>query len=126
MTNITQIISAIARKHLSIETLKTRHRDCLDFHNVPVWAVRNALSAAYEAGHENAARDLVRSANNKASLDTPEVVAPLDLAVLHIDMARNWLLPLCLPVARECACLTSALDGLRTLQRDFHKAHDRR
>jgi hypothetical protein len=121
-----QILSTIAKNHLSIETLETRRSDSLDFHNVAVWAVRHALAAAYEAGHENAAHDLVQSANTKASLATPEILAPLDLAVLYIDMARNWLLPLRLPVAKECARLTSALDGLRVLQREMHEAHDRK
>lgn len=121
-----EIFTAIARDHLFIETLETRRSDSLDFHNVAVWAVRDALAAAYEAGHEKATRDLVQSANTKASLATPEILAPLDLAVLYIDMARNWLLPLRLPVAKECAHLTSALDGLRALQRGCHKAHDRR
>lgn len=126
MENPDQILSTIARDHLLIETLETGHSDSLDFHNVAVWAVRGALAAAYEAGHEKAARDLVQSANTRASLVTLEILAPLDLAVLYIDVARNWLLPLRLPVARECACLTSALGGLRALQRDFHKAHDDR
>jgi hypothetical protein len=126
MNQLDQILSTIARNHLFIETLKTRRSDSLDFHNVAVWAVRDALAAAYEGGHEKSTRDLVQSANTKASMATPEVLAPLDLAVLYIDMARNWLLPLRLPVAKECACLTSALDGLRALQRDVHKAHDRR
>jgi hypothetical protein len=73
-----QIFTAIARKHLFIETLETRRSDRLDFHDVSVWAVRNALAAAYEAGRENAARDLVQSASNKVSMATREVLAPLD------------------------------------------------
>lgn len=44
------VIREIARKMLFIETLEERKSDDLDFHNVGVWCVRNALEAAYEAG----------------------------------------------------------------------------
>ena len=30
--------------------METRHRDSLDFHDVGVWCVRDALQAAFEAG----------------------------------------------------------------------------
>ena len=45
-----ELFTRIAQTHLSIETLETRHRDSLDFHDVGVWSVRDALQAAYEAG----------------------------------------------------------------------------
>lgn len=44
------LLESIALDHLFIETLQTRHRDSLDFHDVGVWCVRDALQAAYEAG----------------------------------------------------------------------------
>jgi hypothetical protein len=40
----------IARHFPSIETLKTRNSDGLDFHDVAVWSIRDALAAAYAAG----------------------------------------------------------------------------
>jgi len=40
----------IACEHLHVETLERRHRDALDFHEVPVWAIEVALIAAYDAG----------------------------------------------------------------------------
>ncbi|MGD9548893.1 MAG: hypothetical protein AB7V45_15295 [Candidatus Krumholzibacteriia bacterium] len=40
----------IARRHLQIECLDTRNSDGLDFHDVAVWAIRDALIAAFEAG----------------------------------------------------------------------------
>lgn len=46
----TDLFTAIAREHLRIETLETRHHDRLDFHEVAVWSVRSALQAAYDAG----------------------------------------------------------------------------
>ncbi|GLZ23130.1 DUF6900 domain-containing protein [Burkholderia plantarii] len=43
----------IARRHLLIPTLTTRNHDRLDFHDVAVWCVRDALAAAYEAGRRS-------------------------------------------------------------------------
>ena len=45
-----KLLAQIAQDHLSIETLETRHRDALDFHDVSVWGVKSALMAAYQAG----------------------------------------------------------------------------
>lgn len=50
MTHVNPILSQIARDHLNIPTLETRHSDRLDFHDVSVWGVRNALWYAYQAG----------------------------------------------------------------------------
>jgi hypothetical protein len=47
---IEKTFTAIAREHLRIETLETRRSDSLDFHDVSVWGVRDALEAAYKAG----------------------------------------------------------------------------
>ena len=51
-STIDQIFALIAEKHLFIETLETRHSDRLDFHDVAVWSVREALEAAFKAGVE--------------------------------------------------------------------------
>lgn len=51
-TTIDQIFALIAHKHLFIETLETRNSDRLDFHDVAVWSVRDALEAAFKAGVE--------------------------------------------------------------------------
>ena len=47
---VDQQLEAIAKKHLWIETLATRHSDRLDFHEVGVGSLKDALRAAYEAG----------------------------------------------------------------------------
>ena len=44
------LILEIAERHLSVETLETRNADSLDFHAVAVWAIRDALEEAFEAG----------------------------------------------------------------------------
>ncbi len=45
-----QLLTEIAKKHLSLETLETRRSDSLDFHDIAVWAIKDALQEAYEAG----------------------------------------------------------------------------
>lgn len=43
-------IYEISENVLGIETLKTRNSDSLDFHNLAVWQIKEALEAAYQAG----------------------------------------------------------------------------
>lgn len=52
----TVLFTEIARKQLGVETLETRNRDCLDFHDVAVWGIKEALAAAYEAGRQSVTR----------------------------------------------------------------------
>ncbi len=47
---IDQLLTKIAKKHLSLETLETRNSDSLDFHDMAVWSLKEALQEAYEAG----------------------------------------------------------------------------
>ncbi len=42
----------IAREILNLETLETRRMDSLDFHELAVWEIREALEAAYNAGRQ--------------------------------------------------------------------------
>ena len=50
MTDRDSTLREIASRILDIETLETRRSDGLDFHEVAVWLVKQALEAAYEAG----------------------------------------------------------------------------
>ncbi len=50
---IDQLLAEIAKKHLNIESLETRNSDSLDFHDVAVWCLKDALQAAYEAGQSS-------------------------------------------------------------------------
>lgn len=45
-----KLLTEIAKKHLAIDTLETRNADSLDFKEVSVWGVKEALIAAFEAG----------------------------------------------------------------------------
>jgi hypothetical protein len=55
-TEIEALIAAIAREDLGVETLKTRNSDALDFHDVAVWSLREALMKAFHAGRATALR----------------------------------------------------------------------
>ena len=48
------LILDIAQRRFFLETLETRNRDRLDFHDVAVWAIRDALEEAFEAGRRAA------------------------------------------------------------------------
>jgi len=48
------ILNTIAREALGLETLETRSSDSLDFHDLAVWCVKEALQRAYEAGRASA------------------------------------------------------------------------
>lgn len=43
-------IERIAKQYFHVETLETRRSDRLDFHDVAVWSIKSALTAAYMAG----------------------------------------------------------------------------
>jgi len=47
------LLLEIATRHFhTIETLETQNSDRLDFHDVAVWCLRDALEAAFNAGLE--------------------------------------------------------------------------
>ena len=48
-----RLLNQIAAKHLHIDTLATRNRDRLDFHEVSVWGLKEALQAAFTAGQQS-------------------------------------------------------------------------
>jgi hypothetical protein len=50
MTPIFDALADIAHRYLDIPTLEKRRSDSLDFHEVSVWSVKDALWAAYQAG----------------------------------------------------------------------------
>lgn len=47
---IDEILEQLARDRLRVPTLHPRGRDQLDFYDLGVWAIRDALRAAYDAG----------------------------------------------------------------------------
>lgn len=59
---MTDQLTIIAQQHLRIESLERRNHDRLDFHDLAVWQIRQALEAAYAAGLSNALIADMRSA----------------------------------------------------------------
>lgn len=45
-----ELLADIAKRHLSIDTLDARRSDRLDFHDLAVWSIGQALDAAFRAG----------------------------------------------------------------------------
>ena len=43
-------VEVVRNTILRIETLETRNRDSLDFHDLSVWTLKAALEAAFDAG----------------------------------------------------------------------------
>lgn len=51
--NLNKELERIVQKHMDIPTLETRRMDSLDFHDVAVWTLKDALMAAYKLGQQN-------------------------------------------------------------------------
>ncbi|CQR25012.1 hypothetical protein BN1356_01355 [Streptococcus varani] len=47
------IFTRVAQEELQVETLEQRWSDNLDFYDIPVWGIKNALERAYEAGRNS-------------------------------------------------------------------------
>lgn len=45
-----EIVTRIAQEELYVETLDRRWSDSLDFYDVSVWSLKEALEKAYQAG----------------------------------------------------------------------------
>lgn len=58
MNKVDALLTRIAQQHLRIETLESRRRDSLDFREVSVMELRDALEAAYNAGIEQGRKAL--------------------------------------------------------------------
>ncbi len=50
-------LESIARRTLGIKTLKSRNSDHLDFHEVSVWQLQEALRLAHQAGYDAANKE---------------------------------------------------------------------
>ncbi len=79
MKKLTTLLTRIAREHLGIETLETRRSDRLDFREVAVWCVKDALLAAYHAGVKSGAD---HPACHTASA-VPGLPTPFDAYEIH-------------------------------------------
>ena len=60
-TTYETLLDRIAEQHLGLDTLETRNSDSLDFHDLAVWSIHDALEAAFKAGVEVGAEVIGRS-----------------------------------------------------------------
>lgn len=51
--DINRRLEEIAKTVLDLPTLETRRSDSLDFHDLAVWSIKEALELAYDAGRKN-------------------------------------------------------------------------
>ena len=73
-----RMLEGIAKRALDIPTLRTRKSDSLDFHDVAVWSLLEAMRLAYAAGIEHA-------------IDSTDKMAAA-LRVIALDPTiRSWL-----------------------------------
>jgi hypothetical protein len=75
-SDVEATIATIARTHLNLETLESRHLDSLDFKEHACYAIHDALRAAFEAGKQAAQR----------RTGSPAVAPP---TVIHGDIIVN-------------------------------------
>lgn len=80
-----ELFTKIASQHLNFETLESRNRDSLDFHDVSVRGVAAALDAAYEAGKEAAQTNLIDAIKDNIS----PAAAALLIAKLQLTYTRG-------------------------------------
>ena len=121
MKQIDDLLAEIARKHLFIETLEERNCDSLDFHDVNVLCVKDALLAAYRAGAEaaRASGAATAEANTDGGLPDPAGIDVHALLAARRQIATIWSI-------EDVQCVRSGLtddQAWEVLQR-VRKCHD--
>lgn len=79
------MLLAIARDKLRIETLETRRSDRLDFHEVAVWCIKDALAAAFRAGADSVATPIVVVTVRGGLVEDVNATAPVTVFVEDWD-----------------------------------------
>ena len=85
-------LDRIARDVLGLDTLETRKSDRLDFHDLAVWKIREALADAYLAGTKDSARlvDRVARLNPAAGEIGAGMLASLVEDARAIGGDKSW------------------------------------
>lgn len=65
-----------AKVELFLETLETRKSDSLDFHEVPVWSIRNIIRHAFETGYHEGLHTGYRQGRSDAVKEAAREEAP--------------------------------------------------
>lgn len=63
MNRLDKELEKIALDCLNIETLEQRYSDELDFHDVSVWGIKEALKRAYELGEKRGCKKINKGEN---------------------------------------------------------------
>lgn len=85
-------LDRIARDVLGLDTLETRKSDRLDFHDLAVWKIREALADAYLAGMKDSAKlvDRVARLNPAAGEIGAGMLASLVEDARAIGGDKSW------------------------------------
>lgn len=85
-------LNRIARDVLGLDTLETRKNDRLDFHDLAVWKIREALADAYLAGMKDSAKlvDRVARLNPAAGEIGAGMLASLVEDARAIGGDKSW------------------------------------
>lgn len=81
---IDMILEDISKEYLHVYPLETRGNDARDFHDVPVWGIKKALAAAYEAGRKSAAGGFVCASCEKH--DTPACAVKITYECYEVNL----------------------------------------
>ena len=65
-----------AKVELLLETLETRKNDGLDFHQIPVWSIRDLVRHAFEAGYHEGLQTGYRQGRTDACREAAREEAP--------------------------------------------------
>lgn len=65
-----------AKVELLLETLETRKSDGLDFHEIPVWSIRDLVRHAFEAGYHEGLHTGYRQGRTDACREAAQEEAP--------------------------------------------------
>jgi len=65
-----------AKVELLLETLDTRKSDSLDFHEIPVWSIRDLVHHAFEAGYHEGLHTGYRQGRSDAAREAAREEAP--------------------------------------------------
>jgi len=103
-----QTLTDIALRQLEIPTLETRGRDRLDFHEVSVSSLAEALTAAYEAGQNSAKLAQLHAIMTNKQLKT--LIARADDLIAAIEGVTDQFEP---EVARLTHAVTKAEQALK-------------
>jgi hypothetical protein len=104
-------IDRIAREILGLETLERRNRDSLDFHDLAVWQIEDALKAAYLAGARS--KDLELRMSIALLVEASDgLLAAIDRANQEYDTgALDIIEPLRSSLQKALAMLSTPLKG---------------